>query len=129
MRVCRPRLRTYLIDHPDISLDDFAAAYSTSFLIRWEYDPSHVIIASASEDKGGILINPIYEEHIRQLRNWAVGDVFRRKFPEMAEIVDSYSQSEKYVCIDHVMSNLTHRPSAFAVFPAPFNDSLPKYAV
>jgi hypothetical protein len=91
-RVPWPNVRQYLIDHPDIFFDDFAGAYSTSFRIRWDYDPSHVIITTAAADGGGILINPIYEEHIRQLRNWTVGDVFRRKFPELSTLVDVYSQ-------------------------------------
>lgn len=90
----RPKVRAYLIDHPDITLDDFASAYSTSFFIRWDYDPSHVIITSR-EEKSSILINPIYEEHIRQLHNWNVGDAFRRKFPEMSAIVDTYAKSDK----------------------------------
>jgi hypothetical protein len=91
-RIPWPKVRTYLIDHPEITLDDFASAYSTSFFIRWQYDPSHVVITT---NDNGIQINPIYEEHIRQIRNWTVGDVFRRKFPEMSELVDSYSQPEQ----------------------------------
>jgi len=87
-RVPWPNVRQYLIEHPDIVFDDFAGAYSTSFFIRWDYDPNHVIITTAAADGGGILINPIYEEHIRQLRNWTVGDVFRRKFPELSTLLD-----------------------------------------
>jgi hypothetical protein len=83
-----------LIDHPEITLDDFASAYSTSFFIRWDYDAANVIIA-ASGESFGILINPIYEEHMRQIRNWSVGDIFRRKFPEMSELVDSYSEANE----------------------------------
>ncbi|KAF2264446.1 hypothetical protein CC78DRAFT_580519 [Lojkania enalia] len=94
-RIPWPKVRTYLIDHPEIKFDDYASAYSTSFSIRWEYDPNHVIISSPGDDKGGILINPIFEEHIRQLRNWTVEGVFRRKFPELTEIIDSYSMLEK----------------------------------
>ncbi|KAF2192393.1 hypothetical protein K469DRAFT_716935, partial [Zopfia rhizophila CBS 207.26] len=93
-RIPWPKVRTYLIDHPEVKFDDFASAYSTSFLIRWDYEPNHVIITTTADDKGGILINPIYEEHIRQLRNWTVEGVFRRKFPAIAELVDSYSQPE-----------------------------------
>jgi hypothetical protein len=52
-------------------------------------------MTTSNEDSGGILINPIYEEHLRQLKNWTVHGVFRRKFPEMTEIIDSYVVAEK----------------------------------
>ncbi|KAF2735569.1 hypothetical protein EJ04DRAFT_576053 [Polyplosphaeria fusca] len=93
-RIPWPKLRLYLIEHTEVEFDDYASAYSTSFSIRWDYDPNHVIITTAEGDREGILINPIYEEHIRQLKNWTVGGVFRRKFPEMAAIIDSYSEAE-----------------------------------
>ncbi|KAF2501338.1 hypothetical protein BU16DRAFT_534024 [Lophium mytilinum] len=94
-RIPWPNVRQYLIECPGIAFDDFAGAYSTSFFIRWDYDPNHVIITTSAAEGGGILINPIYEEHIRQLKNWTVGDVFRRRFPELSTLVDVYSQSEQ----------------------------------
>lgn len=78
-----------------MKFDDFASAYSVSFNIKWDYDPNHVILTTGSDEYGSILMNPIYEEHVRQLKNWTVGDNFRRKFPEMAAIIDSYAKSEK----------------------------------
>ncbi|OCL10036.1 hypothetical protein AOQ84DRAFT_316049 [Glonium stellatum] len=66
-RIPWPKVRTYLIEHLGICFDDYAVAYSSSFHIRWDYDPAHVIITTSNEG-GGILINPIYEEHIRQLK-------------------------------------------------------------
>lgn len=91
----RPKIRIYLIGHPEVKFDDFASAYSTSFDIKWDYDPNHVIITTIDNERGGILINPIYEEHLRQLKNWTVEGQFRRRFPEMAEIIDSYAKGEK----------------------------------
>ena len=72
--------------HPTITLDDFAVAYSSSFSISWPYDPSHVLIGNT--DGLDVFANPVYEEHIRQLKNWTVEDTFRRRFPEIAALVD-----------------------------------------
>ena len=77
-----------------MKFDDFASAYSVSFGIKWDYDPNHVVMTTTNDEHGSILINPIYEEHLRQLRNWYVGDMFRRRFPEMAEIMDSYAKEK-----------------------------------
>ncbi|ORY09227.1 hypothetical protein BCR34DRAFT_376067 [Clohesyomyces aquaticus] len=93
-RIPWPSLREYLIEHPEVKFDDFASVYSTSFLIRWAYDPNHVIITPSNDEKGGIQINPIYEEHLRQLENWTVEGVFRRKFPDMAALIDGYEKPE-----------------------------------
>ncbi|PVH97919.1 hypothetical protein DM02DRAFT_657820 [Periconia macrospinosa] len=96
-RIPWPKLRVYLITHPEIKFDEFVAAYSSSFTIDWQYDPKHVIIITNNNDKDSIVINPVYEEHLKQLKNWTVQGIFRRKFPEMAEIVDNHAKSEKTV--------------------------------
>jgi len=86
----RPKLRVYLIEHPEVRFDDFVSAYSLSFYVKWEYDPKSVVMVTKNDESGSILINPVYEEHLRQLKNWTVAEKFRRKFPKMAEIIDSY---------------------------------------
>lgn len=41
--------------------------------------------------------NPVYEEHIRQLKNWTVGDAFRKHYAEIANLIDEdIAQSELY---------------------------------
>jgi hypothetical protein len=110
----RPHGRTYLISHPEITFDDFAMVYSSTFDVSWPYNPSHIIetsntcphassISSISSMDGGashscadhgISLNPVYEQHLRQLKNWTVGDKFRRKFPELSAIIDQDSMLE-----------------------------------
>ncbi|KAG7146093.1 hypothetical protein HYQ46_005117 [Verticillium longisporum] len=94
-RIPWPRAREYLIAHLDITLDDWAAPYSSSFDVSWTYDPSLVVIACIAPDSGNpeLSINPVYDEHLRQLRNWTVGDVFRQQFPEISKLVDEDNAS------------------------------------
>ncbi|EPE07613.1 bzip transcription factor [Ophiostoma piceae UAMH 11346] len=87
-RIPWPRIRDYLIAHPDITLDHFAAVYSTSFSIQWAYDPSHVLLKATAPGED-IMINPVYEEHIRQLSNWEVGALFRDRYPDIAALIDN----------------------------------------
>jgi len=90
-RIPWPDIRTYLVEHQEISLDDFAAAYSTQFSILWNYDPKLVVMnhpSISTPAQGKVTINPIYEEHIRQLKNWSVSEMFRNRFPEMGQIID-----------------------------------------
>lgn len=83
-----PKMRDHLVAHPEITLDHLAAVYSSSFYIQWPYDPAHVLM-TAEENSKLVVTNPIYEEHIRQLKNWVVGDKFRGRFPELAQAVDA----------------------------------------
>ncbi|KAK2775859.1 trichothecene efflux pump [Colletotrichum kahawae] len=89
-RIPWPRVREYLIANPDITLDDWAATYSSSFDVSWTYEPSLVLITVATDGPGmsEITINPVYEEHLRQLKNWTVGTLFRQRFPVIADLID-----------------------------------------
>lgn len=86
-RIPWPNVRNYLISHPEITLDHFAAVYSTSFSIRWPYDPTHVLLKAVAPGED-ITINPVYEEHIRQLSNWEVGKAFRDRYPDIGDLID-----------------------------------------
>jgi hypothetical protein len=37
------------------------------------------------------VLNPVFEQHLRQLKNWTVADGFRRRFTELSTIIDSDS--------------------------------------
>ncbi|KAK0388945.1 hypothetical protein NLU13_2522 [Sarocladium strictum] len=89
-RIPWPRAREYLISHPQITLDDFAAPYSSGFKLNWPYDPDSVLLTAptSDDDVAETTINPVYEEHMRQIRHWTVGDAFRLRFPELARLID-----------------------------------------
>ncbi|KAF4982854.1 hypothetical protein FZEAL_1604 [Fusarium zealandicum] len=89
-RIPWPRAREYLIHHPETTLDDFAVTYSSGFELNWPYEPSSVLLAASVNGNGTseTVINPVYEEHMRQIRHWTVGDAFRHKFPELSQLID-----------------------------------------
>jgi hypothetical protein len=39
-------------------------------------------------DANDVAINPVFEEHIRQLKYWTVAKTFRSRFPELSELMD-----------------------------------------
>ncbi|KAH8176644.1 trichothecene efflux pump [Sarocladium implicatum] len=90
-RIPWPQAREYLISNPHITLDDFAAPYSSGFKLNWPYDPESVLLATSTGGNGAaeITINPVYEEHMRQIKHWTVGDAFRTRFPELSRLIDS----------------------------------------
>ena len=38
-----------------------------------------------------VVINPVYEDHCRQLKNWMVGERFRQRFPDIAALIDEHA--------------------------------------
>jgi hypothetical protein len=95
----RPNARDYLVSHPNITIDGFAETYGMSLYIRWPYDSSLVAMNVRRSDRGGIekddfITNPIFEQHIGVLENWAVGDAFRQKWPDIAKIIESHEYDQ-----------------------------------
>ncbi|KAF1844969.1 uncharacterized protein K460DRAFT_354832 [Cucurbitaria berberidis CBS 394.84] len=118
-RIPWPNARVYLINNPSITFDDFASYYSSSFHVSWPYDHSHVFISLSqntiptpeaalnnwfhtNEESHSIeaiapentILNPVFEQHLRQLKNWSVSNRFRRQFPELSDIIDRDSRLE-----------------------------------
>jgi hypothetical protein len=58
------------------------------------------VITTGINEKGvkQVIVNPIFDEHIRQLTNWAIGDAFRKRFPEVAKLVDE-DAAESLECL------------------------------
>ncbi|KAJ4369564.1 hypothetical protein N0V83_005326 [Neocucurbitaria cava] len=116
-RIPWPGARVYLINNPQITFDDFATYYSSSFHLAWPYDHSHVFISLPREKRAAPeaafndwflqhnqsgetkvhedpVLNPVFEQHLRQLKNWSVSDGFRCRFPELSDIIDRDSRLE-----------------------------------
>jgi hypothetical protein len=78
------------VAHPEITLDEFAVTYSSSFSVTWPYDPAHILISSSNgTGDDDVSTNPVYEEHIRQLENWTVAEAFRNRFPQISDLLDA----------------------------------------
>lgn len=42
-----------------------------------------------SDDSGEVLMNPLFEKHVRTLGCWSVGEPFKERFPELAVAMKS----------------------------------------
>lgn len=59
----------------------------------WDHDDDHVLIkiggdSQAEGSSQTVVINPIFEQHIRQLKSWTVDEPFRLRFKELAGLID-----------------------------------------
>ena len=72
-----------------MTFDKYTDAFSLAFDIDWPYDDQQAIIVdeSAGATLAQYKINPVFEEHIRDLGNWKVGPQYSQQCPALGEAV------------------------------------------
>ncbi|RYP40140.1 hypothetical protein DL767_001855 [Monosporascus sp. MG133] len=61
--------------------DDFFVPFTTTLSLNWPYEPTDALLQSP--DGSELLINPVFERHLRRLENWTVGESFDMAFPQL----------------------------------------------
>ncbi|KAH8820448.1 hypothetical protein F5884DRAFT_49652 [Xylogone sp. PMI_703] len=75
-------VRDYITDH--YIFDDFFVPFTTTLSLNWPYAAMDTLISSPGSGEE-FMINPVFERHIRDLRNWTLGPVFTESFPKLAD--------------------------------------------
>ncbi|KAJ5668455.1 uncharacterized protein N7477_007025 [Penicillium maclennaniae] len=79
-----PRVRDILIEKPEeYPFTVFSKLYSNYVRVNWPYDP----MDAASPRGDVIVLNPIFEKHVRRSDNWTVSGQFKEYLPEMAAAI------------------------------------------
>ena len=81
-----------------IALDDFFIPYTATLSLNWGYEDTDALVRCPAAappaprpDGSGrniaapddLLINPVFERHLRRLENWTLGDNFALAFPRL----------------------------------------------
>ena len=95
-----PKMREKLVHEcnppTDFPFDNFFIPFTTTLTLSWPYEETDTLLQSPENDE--LLINPVFERHLRDLRNWKLGPAFVKAFPALAD-----------TCNVH---NMTRRPAA-----------------
>lgn len=97
-----PKMRDHLVRHyspRDYLFDNFFIPFTTTLSLNWPYEPTDVLLSvkegregSTGPAVGGgahdgmgddLVINPVFERHLRRLENWSLGTNFARAFPSL----------------------------------------------
>lgn len=72
-------IRTY---NPAVYLfDNFFIPFTTTLSVSWPYEDTDTLLRTPDSDE--ILINPVFERHLRNLDNWKLGEAFVKAFPSL----------------------------------------------
>ncbi|KAI0484421.1 hypothetical protein GGR56DRAFT_613756 [Xylariaceae sp. FL0804] len=69
--------------------DNFFIPFTSTVSLNWPYEDTDALLQSPAAENGGgqgggeLLINPVFERHLRRLENWTLGDAFDKAFPNL----------------------------------------------
>lgn len=78
-----PSMRERLIrDYPPPKIfpfENFFIPFTTTLSLNWPYEDTDTLLQGPESDE--LMINPVFERHLRRLENWTLGDAFAAAFP------------------------------------------------
>lgn len=81
-----PRARDRLIySHRNYPFENWFVPYTRTISCNWPYETTDCLIHNTASDE--LLINPVFERHVRDLRNWSLGTEFAEAFPALVDVV------------------------------------------
>ncbi|KAG6138334.1 hypothetical protein E4U28_004267 [Claviceps purpurea] len=82
--VMRERLAQIWISKPgEYDLEQFFIPYTTTLRVSWPYEETDALLILPDSDD--VIINPVFERHMRNGDNWKLGASFARAFPELVD--------------------------------------------
>ncbi|KAI1376127.1 hypothetical protein F4677DRAFT_96995 [Hypoxylon crocopeplum] len=79
-----PRMREQLAreyNPTEFLFDNFFIPFTTTISLNWPYEATDALLQSP--DGTELLINPVFERHMRRIENWTLGEAFDRAFPRL----------------------------------------------
>ncbi|WYZ37598.1 hypothetical protein EsH8_II_001104 [Colletotrichum jinshuiense] len=61
--------------------DNFFVPFTTTLSLNWPYEETDTLLQAPDSDE--VLINPVFERHLRRLENWTLGQAFNQTFPKL----------------------------------------------
>ncbi|KAK2624322.1 hypothetical protein QTJ16_006272 [Diplocarpon rosae] len=81
-----PKMRDRLVrdyNPRDYLFDNFFVPFTTTLSVNWPYEPTDTLLSSVEGED--LVINPVFERHLRRLDNWSLGPAFAQAFPGLQD--------------------------------------------
>ncbi|CAG8982495.1 hypothetical protein HYALB_00002275 [Hymenoscyphus albidus] len=91
-----PKMRDRLVrdyNPKDYLFDNFFIPFTTTLSLNWPYEPTDTLLSSPESDD--LMINPVFERHLRRLENWSLGPAFAKEFPGLADTYRLKSEGDR----------------------------------
>jgi hypothetical protein len=82
-----PRARDRLVYlYRNYPFENWFVPYTRTISCNWPYEATDCLIHNTASDE--LLINPVFERHVRDLRNWTLGTEFAEAYPALVDVVN-----------------------------------------
>ncbi|PIG79251.1 bZIP transcription factor [Aspergillus arachidicola] len=79
-----PRMRDRVVmAHRDYPFDNWFIPFTRTLSVNWPYEETDCLLSTGDNDD--LIINPVFERHLRNLNNWSLGSAFAEAYPSLAE--------------------------------------------
>ena len=79
-----PRMRDRVVmAHQDYPFDNWFIPYTHTLSVNWPYEETDCLLSTGDNDE--LIINPVFERHLRNLNNWSLGPAFAEAYPSLAD--------------------------------------------
>jgi hypothetical protein len=65
----------------DVPFDNFFIPFTSTLSLNWPYEGTDTLLRDPQSDE--LLINPVFERHLRNPDNWSLGEEFAQAFPSL----------------------------------------------
>jgi hypothetical protein len=89
-----PRMRERLVrlyNSSEYIFDNFFIPFTTTLRVSWPYEDTDTLLQNPDTEE--LLINPVFERHLRNLDNWKLGDAFAKAFPSLADTCNLHAET------------------------------------
>ncbi|KAH7133378.1 hypothetical protein B0J13DRAFT_100451 [Dactylonectria estremocensis] len=73
------------------AFENFFIPFTTTLSLSWPYEDTDTLLQNPDGDE--LMINPVFERHLRNLDNWKLGNAFAKAFPTLADTFNLDSRS------------------------------------
>lgn len=81
-----PRARDKMVySYRNYPFENWFVPYTRTISCNWPYETTECLLHNTATDE--LLINPVFERHVRDLRNWTLGTEFADAFPSLVDVV------------------------------------------
>jgi hypothetical protein len=79
-----PKIRDRIVlSHRDYPFENWFIPYSRTICCNWPYEATDCLLHDTELDE--VVINPVFERHVRELSNWSLGPFFAEALPALAD--------------------------------------------
>ena len=79
-----PAMRDRMISScQDYDFSNWFIPYTTTLSLNWPYEATDALLSTPETEE--LMINPVFESHLRNLNNWSLGPAFARAYPHLAD--------------------------------------------